>query len=415
MRVAYILYNERPMSGLLRTQVMSLLCEIKRQRADLQLVVVALWQPWIAFTHRAELRTMQSMLRAAGIELKNHFVAVPSRLFLRSRLWFAVAKTWARMVLRWILRRNFDIVHSRAYFASVVVGEIKDHLKCRSIFDMRSLFADEHVSVGTWTKESDAYRMWKVAEAFAVQRSDASVGVSMPMIDDIRAICDTSIAVYVPLCVDTSELNWDPVERNSRRAARGWEDKFVVAYVGSLAVGTWNNITNYARYFSAISSADHGAHFLVITQSSHTEVARAFVQYGISADRFTIVEARGRDLAGWLSAADAGIHVMSSGADSHTRLGVKFVEYLSCGLPVLLNEHAGAAAQFVSSYGVGWVIDLDTPEHMALLPTLRWRARELRQRSRDVATRHFSVESCAARYVQLYDELLQPAAHTGVA
>jgi glycosyltransferase involved in cell wall biosynthesis len=99
------------------------------------------------------------------------------------------------------------------------------------------------------------------------------------------------------------------------------------------------------------------------------------------------------------------MHVMSKGPDSHTRLGVKVVEYLSCGLPVIVNSNVGGAAHVISVHDVGAVVDLGHPASIDRLRRLFQCAPAMRERCRAVAESEFSVAASAARWVALYREL----------
>jgi glycosyltransferase involved in cell wall biosynthesis len=408
VKVAYIIYNERPMSGLIRTQVMLLLKEIKSQAPDMELVLISFWQPWVVWKFGKQLDRMKAEMAGAGIGMEVHpWALIPSRYFLYDARLFPILHRWVTFLFRRAFLQRFDIVHCRSYLAALVAVGLKDEFGYRCIFDMRSLFPKENVSIGKWTMEDRDYLMWARLEKKAIERSDASVGVSYPMIKEIERIVPGARGVLIPACADTRILFFSESARKELRAGNGWDERLVIVYEGSLGVSnSWNNIHNYGRYFSFISKCRPDSRFLILTPSGEIGIQDVLSQYGITEEKIRVLEAEPGDLHKWLSAADIGIHVMSPSPDSDTRLGVKVVEYLSCGLPVLVNSNVGGAAGVITTRQVGAVIDLDDEEEARnKFNDLLNRIGQIRSRCRDVAEEMFSVESCAKKYLDLYAEL----------
>lgn len=403
IRIAYVIYNERPLSGLIRTQVISLLREIKRQAPEIDLTLVAFWQPWVVSRYKRELAEMHSELGLSGIRMEDYPRAIiPSRHFFYSTRLFPILYWWGKRMFRRGLGRRFGIVHARSYFASSIAAELKQALGYRCIFDMRSLWPKEHVTIGAFTMQDAVYQMWHELERKTVLASDASVGVSDAMIEEIHRVAPDARGILIPICVDTGEFHYDERARETIRAEHNWGGRPVIVYQGSLGLLN-RNIENVAEYFALIKELRPDAYFVILTSGSPTMVADAMQRHGLDSTHFMVREARSPELCRWLSAADAGIHVMSYGPDSPTRLGVKFVEYLSCGLPVLVNAAVGAAAELVDRHQVGAIIDLEQKQAtQRCLNELLSGSSEVRQRCRRLAEELFSVEACARRYVDLY-------------
>lgn len=410
LRLAYVIYNERPMSGLVKTQVMDVLKAIKRRDPSIDVTLIAFWQPWVRLRFAEPLVRMREELAAAGIRQRDFAnVYVPSRHFLYRRSLFPVLLAWATVIFRRALAERYDIVQARSYFSSYVTARLKHAFGHKVIFDMRSLFPLEHVTVGTWRIGDRAYCAWRQIEAWTIANSEGSVAVTSGMIDEILAVDAGARAALIPIAVDTERLQFNPDARTRIRVAEGWGDRLVVCYQGSLGRGyLWNNIENYAPYFQRILGLDPDAHFLVLTPDIKIGIEGVLEAAGIPPERVTIREASPRELPAWLSAADIGMHVMSPGPDSHTRLGVKVTEYLSCGLPILVNSNVGAAAALVREHGVGCVVDLGETDATSRLRTfLASDLAALRTRCRRLAEEMFAVDHCAARYVALYNAVLK--------
>lgn len=407
MRVAYVVYNERPTSGLMRTQVISLLKAMKRAEPTLDLSLLAFWQPWVAWKYRNDLRAMRTELAASGIAQVNYPIALfPSRYFLYRTALFPLLHAWVKLLFRLALSSCYEIVHCRGYLASFVATELKPLYRHRVVFDMRSLWPKEHVTIGAWAEEDAINRLWQRIEAFTIRGSEVSVGVSPGMIDEIRRIWPSAHAVHIPICVDNEEFRFDPHARDRLRAELGWSSNLVIAYQGSFGLLN-SNLAEVTEQFAAINRLVAEVRLLILTSNFTVDVSAVLAQFGVARTHYAVVHPGRSELAGWLSAADAGIHAMSAGPDSDTRLGVKVVEYLSCSLPIIVNSYVGAAAALVDEHAVGIVVDrCDEAELRMRLLRLFSASKVPDCRARELATNMFSLQSCARRYTGLYREIM---------
>lgn len=403
-KIAYIIYNDRPNSGLVHSQVLTLLRHIKSRRRDYDLTLIAIWQPWVFFLYRQAIAQMARELEGCGIKLENRpFAFLPGRYFMYDyrRLPFLVALE--SIMFRLLRLGRFQLVHCRSYLPSLIVARLKSRYGYKCIFDMRSLFPEEYVTVGRWTLGSPTYRLWKEYERYTVQHSDSFTAVSLPMKQAADQIVEGRKADYIPISADMARFRFDPSKRAEIRRRNAWEDKFVIAYLGSLGFGgLWNNIENYCRYYQRMQGVSDKLHMVFLVPGVLDGFTAVLDQYGIGEDQYTFVE-NPSDLSEWLSAADAGIHVMSPGPDGYTRLGVKVVEYLSAGLPVITNANVGAAADFVAANDVGIRLDMD--EHFEV--SLReFMARDYSQaKCSEISAGNFSIEVVGGKYLDLYERL----------
>ncbi len=410
MKIAYVVYNERPTSGLMRTQVYSLLKEVSYQNPLITVELIAFWQPWVAWRYRREICILSAELEEAGIILRSVPLAViPSRYFLYKTWLFPFLFFWVKLLFRIVLLMTTpDIIHCRGYFISLVAVQFSKKYGYRTIFDMRSLWPKEHLTIGAWHFSDPIYHLWQKNEAEIIKLADAIVGINQAMLNEIFTLYPEAAAdlVFIPICVDTVEFKFNLIERLNRRANLGWSDKIVIVYQGSLGLMN-SNLGEVVEYFMFIASLFSNARFLILTSNVSLDIPAILDGYGLSRDIYTVRNPSAEELPAWLSAADAGIHAMSLGPDSTTRLGVKVVEYLSCSLPIIVNSAVGAAAELVYQYSIGVVIDLtdEITSHRQLENLFNYCVVPSKK-SRMVARETFSVESCAASYFQLYKKLV---------
>jgi glycosyltransferase involved in cell wall biosynthesis len=123
-----------------------------------------------------------------------------------------------------------------------------------------------------------------------------------------------------------------------------------------------------------------------------------------SLDRYKVIHPAFHEMSGWLSVADIGVHALPLQLDSATRLGTKVVEYWANGLPVIVNENVGAAADFINEFNVGLVLDStkDVDEGGGLTQQIISLTQVDRQYQTDFATKHFSSVTIAKKYLNAY-------------
>jgi glycosyltransferase involved in cell wall biosynthesis len=403
VKIAYVVYNERPGSGLMRTQVLSLLKQIRRSASDVCVDLVAYWQPWVAWKFRREIRAMRAELAEAGVRQRDiPWALIPSRHFLYSVRLLPVLRTWVCWLFHATLGRRYDIVHCRGYLPSLIAAQLKPRLGHGLIFDLRSFWPREHVTIGAWKEGEPIHRLWEQLETFTLESADASIGVSRPMVGEMLERVPKSHPVLIPICVDLSENRHDPAARERLRRELGWSGNIVIGYQGSLGLMN-SNLAEVSEYLALLAARIPGVRFLILTPNRSVDIDATLRRCGVPAGSYAVRHPARGELAQWMSAADAGIHAMSAGPDSSTRLGVKVVEYLSCSLPIIVNPHVGAAAELVRTYQVGAVIEASRPDEAeAAVRELLTRLPVPAVAARRVAEEQFAVSTCAARYLDLY-------------
>ncbi|GEP94784.1 hypothetical protein CCY01nite_10440 [Chitinophaga cymbidii] len=257
-----------------------------------------------------------------------------------------------------------------------------------------------------WKLNSKIFLEWKRIENLILNKADAVIGVSKPMVEKYREINPTKAISYIPCCVDTNLLTFDVPLREAIRKKYGWTDKIVFSYVGSIGINHWNNINQYAKFFEQVISSGINAHLLIITKDNRILIEETLRSRGIKPESLSIIEASSTEMKGWLSASDFGLQLMTKTADYETRLGVKFVEYLSVGLPVIVNVFAGAAARLVRENNLGLLWDETEKILQEKISSLLSDSEHLREQCMTYAQENFDVKKCSFAYRKIYHDLL---------
>ena len=327
----------------------------------------------------------------------------------------AQSRIWAGQLRRSIRAFGMDgkqpiIVHCRGESPAVPAALLKRRdPRIRVLLDVRGSSEDESGYAG-WMR---GYLTWRSRRrlAAAAAGADAVSAVSNRLMEHLRQMGLVSPRIptsVVPCCVNTQAFYFSPNQRQSRRTELGLQDKFVVCYCG--ATGHWQRPDLVVEAFAAIRVAMPDAHLLVLTKE-----APVFEEHlrsaGVDMRNVTFYAAPHSQVATYLMAADMGLLLRDDNLTNRVACPVKFSEYLRCGLPVLLTEYVGDAAELVKREELGGTVHLpmDREEVVQAARTIRQRldaqGDSYRQRCSLLAERLLSWEGQVDKLIGVYQAL----------
>ena len=108
---------------------------------------------------------------------------------------------------------------------------------------------------------------------------------------------------------------------------------------------------------------------------------------------------------GILPYRESGTHYES--IVGHTMLATKTAEYLTAGLPMIVNKTCGGAASLIEKYNLGIAYDPNTFEGLSMEKITGFNTPEEQEQISDVASKLFDYQYHARQYAELYKELLE--------
>ena|GEM_PF-4859789 len=402
--IGYFLYNERPMSGLINSQVISLLRNLKGQKPDLLITIVAFWQPWIYIAYRKELKDMRAILLRDEIKFRSYPFAIPERHFFSNPFLLNLSESFVSLFLFIVLKFNkFSVLHSRGYFAALCAVKLKRSFKdMKVIFDGRSLYPLECITLGKFNFNDRIFNIWENKEKKILEIASYSIGVSRPIVDYYKKKCPGSSVRYIPCNVNTDVLYFCSESRDKIRRTMRWENQKVMVYIGSISVSFWNDIRIYREYFKKMLVLDNDLFFLIITNSNQ-DILETELKGHLPDRSYKIISSSHQEMRSWLSASDFGIQVMNEMPDSFSRLGVKLTEYFACGLPVVVNKHVGAAKGIVEVHDLGLVLEIDDSDFSSKFEDFMNKLGvNNKEKFVNYANSEFSLDTVTQKYLQLY-------------
>lgn len=285
--------------------------------------------------------------------------------------------------------RGAELVHARSDLAaaSTMLAGVRDWL-----WDVRSLWVDQRLDLGTLTAGSAQERVLRMLEHQAAQRSTAVVTLTAAVIPELQARHGEALAnktTVIPTCVDTERFVPRPMPSGDT--------------LRLLLAGTINRYYDVPAMVRLVQSARRRrpTEFVLLTPGktlwegvlNSVPVRRAHATHDempehVAASHVGMVVCRG----------DVGISRLGS---MPTKLG----EFLATGRLVIVNEGLGDASDLIRRHSCGVVIEdtsppgieacLDRMEELLADP-------EAPSRCRTLAEEHFGLDKAVDKLVVVY-------------
>jgi glycosyltransferase involved in cell wall biosynthesis len=429
-QVIYVLWEEQPWDALIRRQVLELLAEMRRLAPELSIRIVSFCPAHRLLLNRANLRGVRAYLAKHRIALSVVPTLTPWPLPLPAvryrrgaglrpvhadhpALLLPLLLATAVPVLLLAHVRGASLFHARSYPAACAVMALQWILpRVRLVFDPRSDYPEEGVVAGRWRAGSLAFRMWKGIEGRLLRSAAVTACPAQTYVEHYRLQFGPVRTQVVPNNVDTAAFSRDPSAREESRRALGIADATkVFCYLGTLHSRSWHRPHTYAQLVRAYRQlpAAHVVLFL-IPEASGAALLNALHEAGVEKHEYIVAHPAYADVPRMLAAADYGIMALPV---RKVALGTKVVEYLSCGLPIVVNANCLGARELVARDGAGWIVnvgagDLDaTPDDCEGLSRLL--QPPARERLSQLARDRFSNPAVARRYLEIYrTQMMEP-------
>jgi glycosyltransferase involved in cell wall biosynthesis len=318
-----------------------------------------------------------------------------------------------RFASRLVRRDKIELVHARAHIPAVIALNLKRRFGTKMIFDVRGLMAEEYIDAGHWQANSVAARITKNMEARVLRATHGIVTLTdalwtvmreWPALNGRSVIHET-----IPCCIDQELFRYDPASQESRRDELGISDRFVLVYSGS--VGGWYMTDEMAAFFAVLKQQRPDAFFLWLTTGPPKIVEDAMARSRMAPSDYAVRRISNREVGSFLSAAEVGIAFYRPGSSRLGTSPVKVSEYLSCGLPVVINSGIGDTDDLIEREKVGVVVknfkDQDYSAAASAVLELAANTEATRQRVRATAEKELDLRGVGIdRYARLYERVL---------
>ncbi len=311
--------------------------------------------------------------------------------------------------LRQVKKKGIRVLHGRSFIGSVIALLLKKAAGARVLLDIRGFWPEERVEGGLWRENGLLFRIAKRVERSLIMNADEIVVLTKNAKKEIEGMDylknkGTSINV-IPTCVD---INSGIVQRpgNLSLNLRETDNKFVISYIGS--VSTWYMPAEIFRFFDAAGRVINNAFLLILTKEKKF-LENLLKKNGQRRDDISVLSVEQGFVPQYLSFAKAGLAFYKPGYSRKACSPTKIGEYLSCGLPVIINKGIGDCDEIVLKENIGVVINEFSEDEYkraaAELLRLLSEGERLKDRCRSAAKRYFSLDMGVERYRDIYKRL----------
>jgi glycosyltransferase involved in cell wall biosynthesis len=313
----------------------------------------------------AQLNAERARLAADGIAW--HCLAYHKRPSLPATLYDTLAGALASV--RLARRERLDVLHARAHVPMAMALLARPFARCRMVFDLRGLIAEEYADAGVWKENSLPFRLVKWIERAGLRRADQIVVLTKRVRDYIveQGLAGPEKMEVIPCCVDFSRYEsagdsaaltaGDGGAIPSAGAAEGDKagGRFEVIYAG--AVTGLYMLEEMGRFFLAVRASRPGAFFRVLTKAPPAEAAARLASAGLDARDFAVESAAPSEVPGYLRRARLGVSFRKPTFSQIAASPTKVPEYLAAGLPVVSNAGIGDTDALLEEEEVGVIVE----------------------------------------------------------
>lgn len=314
----------------------------------------------------------------------------------------------AAAAVRLIRRHNLGVIHARSHVPAASALIAKRLTRCRILFDLRGLMAEEYSDAGRWREGGVPYRITKRVERAAIDAADAMVVLTERVRDYLFPAGSGALPVEViPCCADLDAIMARHGERAATRAELDADDRPVLLYVGKFT--GWYMEQEMVDFFAAARAQMPGLLFVIVTQAEQAPALAALAARRIDESDYRITSSAPGQIGRYLAAADVAISFIRPCLSKISSSPTKNGEYLGAGLPVVSGTGIGDVDSLLGERGVGVLIeefdDVHYEEAAARVSALIADP-ETPERCRSVAQRELSLQDVGIpRYDSVYRRL----------
>jgi glycosyltransferase involved in cell wall biosynthesis len=335
-----------------------------------------------------------------GLELNRLRVAKAKDLQIPS-FWLALA--W----FLWQNRNRIDLIHAHGTFQHVAASLIGQLLRKPTILKI----AMGHSDIAFHAQG----RVWGRINRFFVRRFDCYIATS----EDIRREClarglDSDRIRLIPNGVDTDRFH-PPIDSRDRHLLRrelGLADVPTVSYVG--VVDARKNLDGILRIWKSVRERTDAGQLVIVgprprgngqaPDAFHEELMRYIAKHALGDS--VIFAGEQKDVAVWLRASDVFLF-----PSKREGMPNALLEAIASGLACVASK-IGGSVDIIRHGEDGFLFNVEDESQMAasvakLLDDAALRA-TIGSAARNRALTDFSLHVVAARYVELYAQLLEP-------
>lgn len=312
---------------------------------------------------------------------------------------------------------GIDMVHTRPGIPSMVGLWMKKKFGVKFLNDIREFYADSRVDGRMWNLANPlynrVYKFFKKQEAREVAQSDGIVCLTYAAEKIIRQWPEYKKGTPLEVIPCSADLElFDPTRISEERKAILREElgikpgDFIVSYLGS--IGGWYLTAEMLQCCKAISDNIPAAKFLFISPHRHEDILTEARRYNIPAQQVITRRAKRTEVPELLSLSSFSIFFIRPCYSKQSSSPTKHGEIMAMGIPLITNNGVGDVEHIVVKYDSGIVIsDFSEKAYTAATEALKQPEAYDPARIREGAKEFYALPAAIAKYIKIYDSILQ--------
>jgi glycosyltransferase involved in cell wall biosynthesis len=311
-------------------------------------------------------------------------------------------------------REKISVVHCRSYRPAVIGSFLKTILGCGYIFDMRGFLIDEQIMLGRWKAKGLVYYFARSLERWCILNADIIITNTTAFRNAVIKLnyfpvkTSSDKVVIIPNSVDTQRFLSNHPNRLIVRTKMKWQERVVFIFAGEAR--DWEAFEQIIMLFKEIKPFYQTIFLALICYGNLTELRKLLAQSNISRDDYCLETISPEQMPEIMGAADIGVLFRKNNVYTKTVSSpIKFAEYLSCGLPVIINSGIGDTTSIIEKYKVGAIVDPEETKKLrtSVLALIKMVNEDpnLRQRCHAAAEKELSLDLSEDLYFQAYSSV----------
>lgn len=344
---------------------------------------------------------------ADNITVLRTFVSETYNKSFLGRLWayisFTISATWAAIFCSGV--QDLVLASSPPLFVGIVGYITSKAKRIPFVFEVRDLWPESAIDMGILNNKL-AIKLAFWLERFIYQKAD-KINVLTPAFKEalIKKRVPSNKITTIPNGADLDIFRPASTE-NWVRKKYGWNNKFVVMYIG--AHGVANHLIQLVEVAKELKEHEDILFVLIGDGMEKPKLVAKAQEYGLKNIQFINPQPKSR-IVDFVNAADVCTAVLKKAETFKTVYPNKLFDYMSCAKPIILAID-GAARELIEEAKAGIYVE---PENIQMFkeavlelfknPLLR---QALGQNGYEYVTQNFSREQLADQYEQILYQLV---------
>lgn len=318
--------------------------------------------PWIVIFISAEKNPpveqldwyIREMEQKTGARVK----VIPTDHFFHLHDSDALFRTVDDPLTGFIREERINILHAEALYAAHHCRRVADKTRCRLVFDNHGALPEE-------TRMRGGNLQWisrlEEVEQQLLTSSDMTVLVSSGMKNFYAQRYNLNLGdpQILPCCVHSKSFVLDDEQRSQARAEKGFSNRFVLLYLGTLSIWQWP-AAMFGLFARIHREFPDTFLYMLIPEYDHPVAHEYLKKYQITDGNYLLEEVPHHMAGQRIGLADAGFLLREEHPVNRVSSPTKFGEYLAAGIPVILTEGIGDYSEMADIMNVGLTLKLET-------------------------------------------------------